>query len=163
MDSIKPDDSAAWLRLRVGPLVRLAARCRMEGDCIVWLGAQNGNGYGVIAINRKNQYVHRVTYQMFVGEIPPGMDIDHLCRNRRCINPSHLEATTHRENVWRGNSPKIVIARSGICGAGLHELSGDNVMIQARGYRRCRECARASWRNRSRRRREQLAENRAAA
>jgi hypothetical protein len=78
--------------------------------CWNWIGSIKVNGYGNFSI-RKNKigktfHAHRWAYQHFKGEIPPGLTLDHLCRNRKCVNPGHLEAVTQRENVLRGNRPK---------------------------------------------------------
>lgn len=70
-------------------------------DCWFWNGSLNG-GYGRSNINGKQQYAHRLSYEAFVGPIPEGMYLDHLCRNRSCINPEHLEIVTHAENIRRG-------------------------------------------------------------
>ena len=77
------------------------------GDCWNWLGGSYGAGYGGFYIgggreNRKRAYAHRFAYEHHVGPIPEGLEIDHLCRNRRCVNPDHLEkAVTHQVNQLR--------------------------------------------------------------
>ena len=71
-----------------------------SGDCWEWNGKHFPTGYGRF-YHRGSQYTHRYSYEMFVGPIPEGLEIDHLCRNRGCLKPSHLEAVTHRENVLR--------------------------------------------------------------
>lgn len=69
-------------------------------------GADNGRGYGVLRDGHGHMaYAHRVVYEHFVGPIPPGLVTDHLCRNRRCVNPTHLEMVTPSENVLRGARP----------------------------------------------------------
>ena len=77
-----------------------------DGGCWVWFGAQcTPNGYGQLYITvdgvKKKLYVHRVAYELVIGNIPDGLEIDHLCRVRNCVNPDHLEAVTHRENILR--------------------------------------------------------------
>lgn len=70
-----------------------------ETGCWVWTGAINGNGYGIL--NKSG--AHRWSYAHFKEEIPKGLCIDHLRRNRRCVNPEHLEAVTHKENMRRAS------------------------------------------------------------
>lgn len=70
--------------------------------CWEWQGGCTDRGYGTIYAER-TRYVHRVAYEIFVGPLVPGLTIDHLCRNRSCCNPAHLEQVTQRENILRGN------------------------------------------------------------
>jgi hypothetical protein len=82
---------------------RLWAKVNKEGDengCWNWTAALR-NGYGVIGQKKSLLYAHRVSYELLVGLIPVGYQIDHLCRNRRCVNPAHLEAVTQQENIRR--------------------------------------------------------------
>lgn len=83
--------------------VRFLTKYKQVGDCWVWVGHLTKDGYGNFRM--KNYYkAHRVSYTMFVGEIPTGLQIDHLCRNRACVNPKHLEPVTQRQNIDRGMS-----------------------------------------------------------
>lgn len=66
-----------------------------------WQGKKNNLGYGRFKIGRKSFGAHRIAYKLFVGEIPEGLEIDHLCRVRHCVNPNHLEPVTHAENMRR--------------------------------------------------------------
>lgn len=102
--------------------------------CWVWKTTQ-ANGYGRVTINGKRQLAHRVMYEMLVGSIPHGMELDHICRNRSCANPEHLEAVTHAENVRRGMSPRIVAWRAGTC-----EKGHSNRYVDASGKTVCRDC-----------------------
>ena len=70
----------------------------LSTGCWEWTGHVNNAGYGRV----KNDYAHRLAYEMFVGPIPDGADLDHLCRRRSCVNPAHLEPVTRSENVRRG-------------------------------------------------------------
>src|SRR6516225_3492381 len=83
--------------------------------CWEWKGGRSGNGYGMFYlgyVNRKTAQVlaHRFQYERLVGPIPPNMTIDHLCRNRACVNPSHMEVVTNRENILRGECVSAVNA-----------------------------------------------------
>lgn len=87
-----------------GTLVeRITALIEVQGDdgCWIWRGTKS-NGYGRVSVDRRLHYVHRVVYALTVGEIPEGLQLDHLCRNRACCNPAHLEPVTASENVRRG-------------------------------------------------------------
>jgi len=129
------------------PIVdRLMARVEVEaGGCWIWTGAVAGGGYGIIGTNdvtpRGNPrpaYVHRVAYEHFVGPIKEGLEIDHLCRTRRCVNPEHLEAVTHSENQRRGQSPCGENARAEKCKHG-HAFDTKNTRVRD-GKRSCRRC-----------------------
>ena len=78
-------------------------------ECWIWTGPKNGSGYGIFSYRGRNQSAHRVAYRLLVGEIPDGLQLDHLCRKRSCINPAHLEPVTRLENVRRGKRPKLTI------------------------------------------------------
>lgn len=125
---------------------RLLARVKVtEGGCWEWTGVLV-RGYGQMLVSRSStRYVHRIAYEEFVGPIPKGLTIDHLCRNRACFNPEHLEPVTMRENLLRGNTRQAANAQKTHCVRG-HPLSGDNLYVTKRGSRNCRECIRLSQR-----------------
>lgn len=75
-----------------------------ETGCWIWQRATSRSGYGNVCVDRTYFRAHRVYYERFKGPIPEGLEIDHLCRNRSCVNPEHLEAVTHRVNVHRGRT-----------------------------------------------------------
>jgi hypothetical protein len=104
-------------------------------DCWAWQGAIEKNGYG----RWDCRLVHRASYEFFRGKIPEGLAIDHLCKTRSCVKPSHLEPVTPKENNLRSESPTAINSRKTQCLRG-HELSGSNLYISAQGYRNCRAC-----------------------
>ena len=108
-------------RLSGHPLAeRMAAKTgtpTAEG-CWPWIGTAKGNGYGMIVHNGVRWLAHRLAYELQVGPIPSGLQIDHLCRNRGCVNPAHMEPVTNRENGLRGISPAAEHARSTACPRG---------------------------------------------
>jgi hypothetical protein len=129
---------------------RLLTKIDRSGACWTWTGRKSTSGYGQIRIAGKTCYAHRVSYELFVGPIPEGLVIDHLCRNRACINPDHLEVVTAAVNTLRGHSPSQMTRRTGICQRG-HVLAVDGVIVQrSRGteYHLCRKCVRLSERGR---------------
>lgn len=100
------------------------------------------NGYGQIRLDNKTFLVHRVAYVMYHGLIPKGLELDHLCRNRKCYNPEHLEAVSHKENVRRGMAGKHTNHHNtGIthCKRG-HEFTKENTYVRPNGARNCRTC-----------------------
>jgi hypothetical protein len=122
-------------------------------SCWIWNGAQNGNGYGTFQIDRKNYRVHRLSYMILRGEIPSGLSLDHLCRNRLCVNPDHLEAVSLRENILRGTGPASS-CRTNICCHG-HDLI-TNGRIRGDGKRVCILCVRSQSQVRNKAYRERL-------
>ena len=115
--------------------------------CWVWNGTINRGGYGVLTVGGRcgaKKYAHRVAYELFVGPIPKGKELDHLCRNRWCVNPSHLEPVTRRVNIIRGIGPQILGALNGTkthCCRG-HPFDAENTRYRPSGGRTCRECER---------------------
>lgn len=107
---------------------RFEARIDRSGDCWLWTGHTRPNGYGCFRVGRKQTSVHRFAYEEFVGPIPEGMHVDHLCRVRSCANPLHLELVSPRENVLRGEAPTVQLFRDDVCKQG-HALVGDNVYV----------------------------------
>lgn len=104
------------------------------GDCWEWVGAKRAK-YGIVKRDGRTLAAHRYVWEMLVGPIPPGMQVDHLCRAEACVNPDHLEVVTPRENVLRAR-------RRPFCKRG-HRIAGSNV-ITAEGKRRCRACNRVA-------------------
>ena len=110
--------------------------------CWIWHGTRGHDGYGRLSRWKKRQYVytHRYAYERFVGPIPAGLTLDHLCRNRACCNPAHLEAVTHKTNILRGEGGGATNARKTHCKHG-HLLDGENLYLE-HGKRRCIACMR---------------------
>jgi len=126
----------------------------VASGCWLWTGATNNHGYGQIRVDGQARYVHRLAYETFVAPIPNGFQIDHVCRNRRCVNPAHLEAVTQRVNILRGESPHARHARATHCVHG-HPLSGKNLYVRPDGRgRHCKRCFLLRGRERALRRRQ---------
>jgi hypothetical protein len=107
-------------------------------DCWDWTGALNSKGYGSVAHKGRVWSTHRLAYELLVGPIPDGLQLDHLCRNRSCCNPDHLEPVTPKVNSERGaQATKMHCVRG-------HALAGENLLIKKRGQlspvRNCRTC-----------------------
>ncbi len=127
-------------------------------DCWLWTGSDCGHedepdrNHGQFWLHHKRYMAHRVSYERFVGPIPEGYEIDHLCRVPKCVNPDHLEAVTPRENKLRGTSVMARNARKTHCKHG-HPFSPANTRVRKSGRARtCLTCARnAAARAKSRR------------
>lgn len=106
-----------------------------ESGCWIWTGARS-HGYGDFSVGRRVIRAHRFSYEMLVGPIPEGLEIDHLCKRRECVNPDHLEPVTSRENNLR----RDYAGTETHCPHG-HLLAGYNLMFNKRtGARICRTC-----------------------
>ena len=134
------------------PLVeRFAAKVNTEGPipayapalgpCWLWVGAQDGHGYGSFHKDGRTARAHRVSYELHVGPIPDGLPLDHLCRVPLCVRPTHLEPVTHMENARRGVGGWLATH----CVHG-HQFTPANTRITPQGHRRCRRCHREAMR-----------------
>jgi hypothetical protein len=120
------------------PLTRILNRTTEVDGCWVFTGALR-NGYGAVGIDYRTVYTHRYVYERMVGPIPDGLVIDHLCRNRACCNPAHLEPVTNRENCLRGDRAGTRVTA---CAHG-HAYTPENTYTNPQGYRACRTCIKA--------------------
>lgn len=124
---------------------RLWAKVDKTETCWLWRGSRNRLGYGRICEggpSRRILFAYRVAYELERGPIPPGLSLDHLCRVPACVNPAHLEAVTHRENVMRGQNPSIRVYHTDICRRG-HDYAVVGFVARSR-VRTCRQCKRDS-------------------
>ena len=120
---------------------RFWARCDRSGGpeaCWPWLGALSRDGYGQLRLGGKTVYAHHVACELVGKTVPDGWVRDHLCRNRSCANPGHIEAVTFAENVRRGVSCCAANARKTSCLQG-HEYSEESTIVGPNG-RECRVC-----------------------
>jgi hypothetical protein len=125
---------------------RLLDRTEMQpGSCWLWGGCRSKDGYGSIKIDGRKDYVHRVAYRLFNGVIPPGMEVHHTCTVKGCLNPDHLRALTHRDNLLADDTIPGRNARKTHCIRG-HAFSTENTRIVPNGYRVSRRCIACSRR-----------------
>ena len=140
MKAISPKRTSAVERFD-----KIKAASNVE-DCWIWDGGRalhSGGVYGMAYFQKLRIPAHRAAYLYWVGEIPPKLVVDHLCRNTECINPDHLEAVTQGESIRRGLLGRL---KANVCRKG-HEYTPDNIIVnKSSGKRQCRTC-----RNQSRR------------
>ena len=116
-----------------------------NSGCWIWIGSCTSKGYGQFGYKGMNVPAHRWGYEHLVGQIPSGLQLDHLCRVRCCVNPAHLEVVSSRTNVLRGVGVTAMNAKKTHCPQG-HPYAGDNLYIYPHGGRGCRECNRKAGR-----------------
>jgi hypothetical protein len=126
-----------------------------ETGCWVWQRGLTWGGYGEMRVGKQMRRAHRVYYERYRGPIPSGLHLDHLCRNPPCVNPTHLEPVTPRENALRGNTIAAGRKAQTHCVRG-HSFNEANTIRVGAG-RACRECQRRANRESQRRRRARLA------
>lgn len=103
--------------------------------CWLWTSTVNSKGYAHFKLQNRQKTAHRLAYLLTGASLSEELHLDHLCRNRRCVNPAHMEPVSHRENILRGEGLAAVNARkeTAMCGHPFNEDIG-------KGHRRCREC-----------------------
>lgn len=144
---------------RTGPISLVRG---VVGSCWIWTGALFSAGYGAFHATERVVRAHRFAYEQACGAIPDGLVLDHRCRQRNCVRPSHLEAVTTRTNTLRGMSPGAIARRTNRCRRG-HELTPESTITRRNGTRICRVCDAARSRlYRARRRAAQTPERTAA-
>ena len=119
---------------------RFWSKAEKTDGCWLWTAATQKGGYGRFRLNGRLECAHRVSYELTKGDIPEGLQIDHLCRNASCVNPDHLEAVSQQENIKRGEAGLYLKERTH-CPSG-HEYSSENTYVDPKGHRFCRKCSR---------------------
>lgn len=132
----------------VTPMQRWCALVDLPAEpdgCWRWKGYVTRAGYAGFRYDGASRFGHKYGYERFIGPVPDGMELDHLCRNRACVNPVHLEAVTNGDNVRRGMGPPGINHRKTHCVRGHPFDSANTMLVPIRGRknptRRCRTCA----------------------
>src|SRR3990167_1602271 len=121
---------------------RFWSRVKKTADCWLWQGHTNAYGYGAIYSDGLNRYEHHIVLELMGKKVPAGLQVDHTCRVRNCVNPDHLDFVTSKENTLRGESFSAQHARKTHCVRG-HEYTPENTYVRSRGSGRdCRICMR---------------------
>jgi hypothetical protein len=128
-------------------LERFWSKVDQRGECWEWTASRSDGGYGTFFCRHlpggtaRPAHAHRIAYELSVGPVPNALTLDHLCRNRGCVNPAHLEPVTRGENVLRGIGIFAENKRKTHCPLG-HEYTPENTAPSGNG-RRCRTCKNA--------------------
>lgn len=120
--------------------LRFWEKVNKTDGCWLWTGSKDSAGYGHFRIDSQRlRKAHRISYELLVGPIPEGLQLDHLCRVRECVRPDHLEPVTNYTNWTRSLAPSAINARRTHCANG-HPFSGENLAVLRDGRRQCRTC-----------------------
>ena len=132
---------------------RFLSKVQVDPDtgCHVWTAYLDRQGYGKFSANGRMVLAHRFAYEQKRGAIPSGLQIDHLCRNRSCVNPDHMEPVTPRENMARGTNQAAFMAGTGRC-----RLGHTTIYVDPQGFRACAVCRRANVARHAKRKRDRL-------
>jgi len=115
-----------------------------ENGCWPWVGSLNFGGYGQFWFNGEWGMAHKYSYSVHQHQIPIGLTIDHICRNRGCVNPAHMEVVSMRENIIRGVGPTAVNSRKTHCPKGHEYTNGNTLVNKKSGKRQCRTCGKVA-------------------
>jgi hypothetical protein len=118
---------------------RFWSKVDKSGDCWLWTGGQNRNGYGLISFDGRHEVAHRTAWRLSGRILDPSLTLDHLCRVRTCVRPDHLQQVSMRENLMRGNNFAAEYAKRDSCSRG-HPYTEANTRYRVRGKYVCREC-----------------------
>jgi hypothetical protein len=137
IEVVAPRLSAGLIRLKRSVMERLMEMVEIDdASCWNFMGHRDRHGYGRISFKASGALAHRIAFEFCRGPITTGLELDHLCRNKACCNPAHLEPVDHRTNLLRGDSPTARLARQTNCAAG-HDLVPDRYK---KGVRYCPVC-----------------------
>lgn len=151
----KPSAGLRERTLDSASLDRFTAKITVESPgCWIWTASTNPQGYGVFRLGGKAVGAHRAAWALLVGSIPPGLEVDHLCRVRNCVNPDHMELVTQKVNMARGSVYVLMAARFAAiteCKHG-HPFTPENTGTHTGGRRYCKTCKKQRLREYEKRR-----------